>query len=114
MMAASFWENPKGAKFIINENNQLNKLIETYKETSKQIQFVIDTLDELKIQYDFDMHEILEEEYLKALKMIGDFEVFILLNGQFDSNAAYIEFHPGAGNWSESLCERTGRLSWTL
>ncbi len=108
MMEATFWENPKSAKNIINENNQLNKLIETYKETSKQIQFVVDTLDELKIQYDFEMHEMIEEEYFKALKMVGDFEVFILLNGSFDSNDAYIEFHPGAGgtesqDWAEML-----------
>lgn len=108
MMEESFWNDPQNAKNIINENNQLNKLINTYKETSKQIQLVKETLDELKVQYDFDLHSMLEDEYLKALKMIGDFEVFILLNGPFDNNAAFIEFHPGAGgtesqDWAEML-----------
>ena len=108
MMDESFWNDSKNAKSIINENNQLNQLINTYKETSKQTNFVKETLDELKIQYDFDMHSILEDEYHKALKMVSDFEVFILLNGPFDANAAFIEFHPGAGgtesqDWAEML-----------
>ena len=68
MMEESFWNDPKNAKNIINENNQLNQLINTYKETSKQIQLVKETLDELKFQYDFDLHSMLEDEYLKALK----------------------------------------------
>lgn len=108
MEDASFWNDQKEAKVVIQENNQLNKLINTYKETSKQTNFVKETLDELKVQYDFDMHQILEEEYLKALKLVSDFEVFILLNGPFDANAAYLEFHPGAGgtesqDWAEML-----------
>lgn len=108
MMDESFWNDSKNAKTIINENNQLNQLINTYKETSKQTNFVKETLDELKIQYDFDMHSMLEDEYHKALKMVSDFEVFILLNGPFDANAAFIEFHPGAGgtesqDWAEML-----------
>ena len=108
MMDESFWNDSKNAKSIINENNQLNQLINTYKETSKQTNFVKETLDELKIQYDFDMHSMLEDEYHKALKMVSDFEVFILLNGPFDANAAFIEFHPGAGgtesqDWAEML-----------
>lgn len=108
MMDESFWNDSKNAKSIISENNQLNQLINTYKETSKQTNFVKETLDELKIQYDFDMHSMLEDEYHKALKMVSDFEVFILLNGPFDANAAFIEFHPGAGgtesqDWAEML-----------
>ena len=108
MMDESFWNDSKNAKSIISENNQLNQLINTYKETSKQTNFVKETLDELKIQYDFDMHSMLEHEYHKALKMVSDFEVFILLNGPFDANAAFIEFHPGAGgtesqDWAEML-----------
>ena len=108
MIDESFWNDSKNAKSIINENNQLNQLINTYKETSKQTNFVKETLDELKIQYDFDMHSMLEDEYHKALKMVSDFEVFILLNGPFDANAAFIEFHPGAGgtesqDWAEML-----------
>ena len=108
MMDESFWNDSKNAKSIINENNQLNQLINTYKETSKQTNFVKETLDELKIQYDFDLHSMLEDEYHKALKMVSDFEVFILLNGPFDANAAFIEFHPGAGgtesqDWAEML-----------
>ena len=67
MMDESFWNDSKNAKSIINENNQLNQLINTYKETSKQTNFVKETLDELKIQYDFDMHSMLEDEYHKAL-----------------------------------------------
>ena len=36
MMEESFWNDSKKAKAIINENNQLNQLINTYKETSNK------------------------------------------------------------------------------
>ena len=65
-------------------------------------------MDELSKNYDAEMFDLLNEEYLEASKKFEDFEMSVLLSNDYDHSNAILEIHPGAGgtesqDWASML-----------
>ena len=56
-----------------------------------------ETHDLLKEDYDDEIFELFEAEYLEMEKNFDDFEIKILLSHEYDHSSAILELHPGAG-----------------
>ena len=54
-------------------------------------------LDDLSKNYDEELFELVNEEYLEATKKFEDFEIATLLSNDYDHSNAILEIHPGAG-----------------
>lgn len=65
-------------------------------------------LDELSQNYDVELFDLLNEEYIEVNKNFEDFEIKVLLSNDYDHSNAILEIHPGAGgtesqDWAEML-----------
>ena len=99
-----FWSDQKVALKVINRLNYLKDIIEKYTRITEETQSFLELLD-------FNDEEMIAEvdaglpALISALK---EFELQILFKGEFDSNNAILEIHPGAGgteaqDWADML-----------
>lgn len=108
MLAPDFWNDRKRAQDLINRQNKIRNIRDVHQRLSIDIQNFCDELGLLKEEYNVEMHALLEEEFLKLSKEIKNFEMQVLLTGEYDDADAIIEIHPGAGgtesqDWAEML-----------
>lgn len=108
MSLESFWNDQKRAKRLISNLNQLRKIVESYQRLSQNMSNFLEELDFLRLEYSEEMHQLVEDDYLRLKHDISDFELQILLNNEYDSCAAIMEIHPGAGgtesqDWADML-----------
>ena len=93
MQQDGFWNNIKYAENLINNlNNKKNKL-NSYLEIKKMV-------DELTTIIELNDDELFNEssELIEGIKSeLNSFEEVLLLNGEYDTNNAILEIHPGAG-----------------
>ncbi len=104
--APNFWDNPKKAANITKKQQSIQKLLTKTKEIESKIE---------EFQFVIEMHELgelsLEEanlEYEELITEFTQFEIAILLSGEYDDNNAILEIHPGAGgtesqDWANML-----------
>ena len=79
-----------------------------YYQNEKAISSLLNDLDELSRNYDSDLFELLNEEFLEANKNFEEFEIKTLLSNAYDHANAILEIHPGAGgtesqDWASML-----------
>ena len=114
--ASNFWDNQKQATMIIDEANELKKLIESVSKLKEKINSNLEMLelddDEILNLISLETEEIKEE--------LEQLENYTLLNGPYDKYNAVLEIHPGAGgtescDWANMLyrmytrwCEKKG------
>ena len=108
MLKDDFWSDRHKAQSLINEANSLKDILATVDKLSDEFDQLEALSDSLKDDYDEEMHQLLEEEYLITVKEYEDFEIKILLSHPYDRHNAIIELHPGAGgtesqDWAEML-----------
>ncbi len=108
MLKDDFWSDRHKAQSLINEANSLKDILATVDKLSDEFDQLETLSDSLKDDYDEEMHQLLEEEYLITVKEYEDFEIKILLSHPYDRHNAIIELHPGAGgtesqDWAEML-----------
>jgi len=108
MNAADFWNDQKKAQKIIRETNQLKGLLDTYEGLAAGLSDLSEGIAELSSSFDPDMNEIIEEEYADVMKRFDEFEIQVLLSGEYDNHNAILEIHPGAGgteamDWASML-----------
>ena len=108
MNAADFWNDQKRAQKIIRETNQLKGLLDTYEGLAAGLSDLSEGIAELSSSFDPDMNEIIEEEYADVMKRFDEFEIQVLLSGEYDNHNAILEIHPGAGgteamDWASML-----------
>lgn len=96
----NFWNNANQARAISQEMNQLTDKKQTIMGIKNQYEDALMWLDEAK--EGTESWEILEDEINQLQKKISEFEIEVLLNGEYDHNNAIIELHPGAGG-TESM-----------
>ena len=65
-------------------------------------------LDDLSKNYDSDLFELLNEEYVEVNKQFEEYEIKTLLSNDYDHSNAILEIHPGAGgtesqDWASML-----------
>ena len=104
----SFWLDRHLSSSLIKEMNNLKNILETFTKLINWSRTILDSIEELRKEYDLEIHELLESEYLDFKKEVDTFEIQLLLKEPYDSNNAILEFHPGAGgvdsqDWAEML-----------
>lgn len=107
-MEADFWDDPKKAQSIINDTNRLKSLVDQFDSLVRRFSDYESSLAELKDAYDAEMFDMIQEEVLESLKEFDQFEILVLLSGEYDANSAILEIHPGAGgtesqDWAQML-----------
>ncbi|MBE6121108.1 MAG: peptide chain release factor 2 [Solobacterium sp.] len=114
MNADGFWNDQKKAQAVIRETNGLKSLMEKYRKLEEGLQELDESTDELKESFDPDLKDLIEEEYASVMKDFESYEIDVLLSGPYDSHAAILEIHPGAGgteamDWAGMLYRMYGR-----
>lgn len=100
----NFWSNSSNALKVIARLNYCKNLTETYRK----LQSDQSDLSELLELADDSLLEQINESFETLKKEAKDFELEILFSGEFDSNNAILEIHPGAGgteaqDWADML-----------
>ncbi len=102
---SNFWNDVDKANDVNQKLVHLRKEVNLYENLQKDLKDTFDLLNE-----DLDSETILLiTESIKDLKIkIDEIETSVILSGEFDSNACYLEIHPGAGgtescDWASML-----------
>jgi peptide chain release factor 2 len=112
MTVADFWNNKDRAQASIDEASALRAKVHPLEALIQKI----DDLDVLKglaaeengsDARSAAFHEV-ESEYSAVVKELEDFELKMLLSGEFDKNNAFLTIHAGAGgtescDWADML-----------
>lgn len=100
MANPNFWNDSNQAKKISQELNQLTEKKQTITSIQNQYEDALMWLEEA--EEGTESWDILEAEIDSLQKKISEFEIEVLLNGEYDHNNAILELHPGAGG-TESM-----------
>jgi peptide chain release factor 2 len=105
-----FWNNQKQAIEIVNKNNSIKNYLDTFNKLNEQIVEIVQIFTMLKEEYDQEIHKMLSSSLNILEKQMDEFEIEVLLSGEFDNNNAIVEIHPGAGgtesqDWAQMLFE---------
>ena len=106
--AENFWNDPNKAQATIRNLNALKDIVDSYDGLSKSLHSLEETQELLKEDYDEEIFELFELEFLEMKKQFDDFEIKVLLSHEYDHSSAILELHPGAGgtescDWAEML-----------
>lgn len=93
----NFWKDQRNSKKVISEINMNKKLIEKYNNISQSVLMLESELNDEKLSSDFEMIELINEEFALVKQEFELFEIDTLLTGEYDKNNVILEFHPGAG-----------------
>ena len=94
MLEPDFWNNDNSS-IVIDELNELKKVVKDVTLLKNQIEGVQSLLDD--IENDSDSFLLVEDEYNDIKNKLSDLELVLLLNGEFDKNNCILEIHSGAG-----------------
>nr|WIF88819.1 peptide chain release factor 2 [Acholeplasma laidlawii] len=100
MANPNFWNDSNQGKKISQELNQLTEKKQTITSIQNQYEDALMWLEEAK--EGTESWDVLEDEIDSLQKKISEFEIEVLLNGEYDHNNAILELHPGAGG-TESM-----------
>lgn len=103
-----FWSDSQHAQTLIRQLNGIKDIVESYERLNSALEGLEETHDLLKEDYDDEIFELFEAEYLEMEKNFDDFEIKILLSHEYDHSSAILELHPGAGgtescDWADML-----------
>lgn len=106
--ADDFWKDQKKSKKVINEINKNKRIIEAYNNISFKVSSISDELLSDDLSTDFEMFELISEEFENIVGEFSKFEIETLLTGAYDQNNVILEFHSGAGgteaqDWANML-----------
>ncbi len=94
MNDSSFWNDQNKAKDVLSELKMLKDVFNKYND----IESLVNTISEMFELSSNDEDISLIENELKSIDdKMESLKLFALLNGEFDSNNAYVEIHSGAG-----------------
>ena len=100
----NFWDDNNKATSIIDEVNELKKIVERITNLKNKIESNL----ELVASKDEEIIELLTSEVDEIKEELDSLEIFTLLNGPYDKYNAVLEIHPGAGgtescDWANML-----------
>ena len=75
-----FWNDPQHAQTLIRQLNGIKDIVESYEKLNSALIGLEETHDLLKEDYDDEIFELFEAEYLEMEKNFDDFEIKILLS----------------------------------
>lgn len=108
MTQPDFWDDQEKSQQIIKETNQLKHklgLLHSVEDTIEENETILLMLDEAE---DPELIKELQQNTDTINKKVEELEIELLLSGEYDSNNAILELHPGAGgtesqDWGEML-----------
>lgn len=112
MAAPDFWSNKEKAQAVIDEAAAVRAKIEPLAALTQKIEDldVLRTLAEEEPEAGAQHAAFSEvsQEYATVLKELENFELKLLLSGEFDRNNAFVTIHAGAGgtescDWADML-----------
>ncbi len=118
--AEGFWDSQDKARKVINRINAIKGNLEPLSELDTRLAdfFVLGEIAEH--EGDIASWKEVEKEYTALEKALGEFELSVMLSGEYDKSGAFITIHSGAGgtescDWADMLlrmynrwCERSG------
>lgn len=104
--APDFWNDPKRAERILKQIKEKKTWTDLFKETESSVEDAAVLLEFFKAG-DVSENEV-DEQYNKALKLVGDLEFQNMLSGEEDNLSAVLNINSGAGgtesqDWAEML-----------
>lgn len=86
----------------------MSSLIERFDKLHRNFTDFDTSLNELKDDFDAEMYELITIELEENIEEFNDFEILVLLSGEYDAHSAILEIHPGAGgtesqDWASML-----------
>lgn len=97
MTHPDFWNDQQKAQTVINEVNALKDSVNQLAEMTETYENLDLTYELVKEEEDAELQAELEEEIVTLVHKMNDFELQLLLSGEYDKNNAILELHPGAG-----------------
>lgn len=97
MAQPGFWDDQDEAQSTISKLNELKNKYNAFmnlSESHEEYQLMVEMLEEAD---DPDLKEELEEGLDTLAEDVEEYELLMLLNGDYDQNNAILELHPGAG-----------------
>jgi len=108
MSQPGFWDDKDKAQEKVEEVASLKGKIQPYRDLEQRVED-IDTLVELaREEDDEESSKEVQSEFDEISLTLSNFELMLLLDGEFDKGNAYIAVHAGAGG-TES-CDWAGML----
>jgi len=89
-----FWDNPKKSSKILKELSALENLLKEFHLLNQEVNN-IDELFEICENENEETHIISDFDIL--IKKINQFEIKVLLSGEYDNNNCYFSLHSGTG-----------------
>lgn len=107
-MEEEFWSHPENAQTTIRQLNSIKDIVDNYDKLDKTLASLQETQEMLKQDFDEEIFELFEMEYLEMKNNFDDFEIKVLLSHEYDHSNAILELHPGAGgtescDWADML-----------
>ena len=108
MTAPDFWDDQDRAQTLIAELNVLKDVVVRYEGLVAQLDDFKITLDLAQEEDDRELFAEADQGARKLEPALDEFELELLLEGEYDKNNAIFELHPGAGgtesqDWASML-----------
>lgn len=97
MLQPNFWDDQNAAQAVISESNALKDQVHEFYELNEVYENLEVSYELVKEESDAELQAELEEELQQLTSRLNQFELQLLLSGEFDKNNAILELHPGAG-----------------
>ncbi|WP_133286420.1 peptide chain release factor 2 [Lactobacillus pasteurii] len=120
MAQPDFWNDQEAAQKLISENNRLKEKRDSLMNLVAGYEDEQTALELLKADPDPELQEEIETELASLQEKFHNYELDLLLAGEYDDHNALMEIHPGAGgteamDWGQMLfrmyqryCESAG------
>jgi peptide chain release factor 2 len=111
MNAPDFWSNQENAQAISQDYQDIKKEVEKFADLEKKTNDLL----ELAGSGDDSLADEIEQQTKKLEKEFSEYELYVLLNGEYDKNNAIIAIHAGSGgteaqDWAEMLLRMVMRF----
>ncbi len=94
MNKAGFWDNQERSSFVVQELSELKNIVKEMSNLDSNIKGLEELLSSGE---DEETRELIETEYNELLKSLNKFELYYLLDDDYDKNNCILEIHSGAG-----------------
>lgn len=103
-----FWSDQKKAQNLIRHRNSLKDIVDSYHSLHEELEGLDETANALKEDFDQELLDMAAMEAEETVKKMDEFEIKVLLSGEYDDSNAILELHPGAGgteacDWASML-----------
>jgi len=108
MARPDFWDEPERAQKILKEATDHKRKIERHRSLLSRAKEIVDLIELIQAETDYDMARELDSDLKTLEREIKEYELTVLLRGEYDSLDAILTLHAGAGgtdaqDWVEML-----------